>query len=215
MEVLLSLLLVLFGLEAPTSQNAFFIPIPSMVAPVAEFGCPNSGTVFTYDVPAWNTNRPNRMVAIKQDQLVCWIRSDAQGEYDWFGGLGPRIGDDDLAEKKLIADLWPLRVGHTNKATNYDLPSRFSEVEYVVEAYGLAVVPAGKFWAYKIRKNYYWQNRLVHVTTLWWSPELKWTILQWPEEPGKPSRAGGYNWGLLSVSRSVEAASAARPDAAN
>jgi hypothetical protein len=29
---------------------------------------------------------------------------------------------------------------------------------------------------------------------------LKWSILQWLEEPGKPSQAGGYNWALLSVS---------------
>src|SRR5579862_5802115 len=97
MEILVSLLLVFFGLEEPTSQNAFFIPVPSMMAPIAEFGCPSPGTVFTYDVPAWNTNRPNRMIAIKRDQLSCWVRSDAQGEYDWFGGIGPRIGEEDLA----------------------------------------------------------------------------------------------------------------------
>jgi hypothetical protein len=200
MEWLLSLLLVFAGLGVPTSQSAFFIPIPSAFAPVAKFGCPDPGTVFTYDVLAWNTNRPNRMIAIEQDQLDCWIRSDAQGRYDWFGGLGPHLGDADLAEKKLIADLWPLRVGNTGKASKYDLPSRFSEVEYGVVAYGLAVVPAGVFLAYKIRKDYYWQNNLYHTTTLWWSPSLKWTILQWPEEPGKPSQVGGYNWELLSVS---------------
>jgi hypothetical protein len=200
MEVLLSLLLVLFGLEEPTSQNAFFIPIPSMIAPAAEFGCPNAGTVFTYDVRAANTNRPNRVVAIEQDGLRCWVKSDAWGKYDWFGGFGARLDDEDLAEQKLIADLWPLRVGHLSKASNYNLPSRFSEVEYAVDAYGLAVVPAGKFWAYKIRKDYYWQNRLIRTTTLWWAPSLKYLILQWPEEPGKVSRAGGFNWGLLSVS---------------
>lgn len=200
MEVLLSLLLVFVGLEVSTSQNAFFLPMPSVITPVTEFGCPVPGTVFTYDVAAWNTNRPNRMVAIEQDQFSCWIKSDAGGKYEWFGGLGPRLGDADLAERKLIADLWPLRVGKTGKTSKYDLPSRFSEVEYVVVDYGLAVVPAGVLWAYKVRKDYYWQNRLVHTTTLWWSPKLKWTILQWPEEPGKPSRAGGFNWGLLSVS---------------
>ena len=207
MEMLLSLLLVFFGLEQPTSQNSFFIPVPSAFAPVTKFGCPDPGTVFTYDVIAWNTNRPNRMVAIEQDHLSCWIRSDAQGKYEWVGGLGPRLGDPDLAERRLIADLWPLRVGNTGKTSKYALPSRFSEVEYVVVDYGLAVVPSGAIWAYRIRKDYYWQNRLVHTTTLWWSPKLKWTILQWPEQPGKPSRAGGYNWGLLSVSsQSTEAA---------
>ena len=200
MEVLLSLLLVFLGLEEPTSQNAFFIPIPSMMAPAAEFGCPHAGTVFSYDVRAWNTNRPNRVIAGKQDQFSCWVTSDAQGNYAWFGGLGPHLGDADLAEQKLITDLWPLRVGNSNKASHYDLPSRFSEVEYTVDAYGLAVVPAGKFWAYKIRKDYYWLNRVVHTTTLWWAPSLKYVILQWPEQPGKISRAGGYNWGLLSVS---------------
>jgi hypothetical protein len=42
----------------------------------------------------------------------------------------------------------------------------------------------------------HWQNNLYHTTTLWWSPSLKWSILQWLEEPGKPSQAGGYNWAL-------------------
>jgi hypothetical protein len=149
---------------------------------------------------AWNTNRPNRMIAIEQDQFNCRIRSDAQGTYDWFGGLGAHLDDADVAEKKLITDLWPLRAGYTGKISTYDLPSKYSEIEYVVVAYGLACVPAGVFWAYEIRKDYYWENKLYHTTTLWWSPSLKWSILQWPEEPGKPSQAGGYNWALLSVS---------------
>lgn len=201
MKVLLLLLVACVGLEimVPTSQSAFFIPIPSAFAPETKFGCPSAGTVFTYDVLAWNTNRPNRMIAIEQDQLNCWIRSDAQGIYDWFGGLGPHLGDADLAERQLIADLWPLRVGSTGKTTKYDLPSRFSEVEYAVASYGLAVVPAGAFWAYKIKKDYYWRGKLVNTTMLWWSPSLKWTILQWPEQVGKPALAGGNNWGLLSV----------------
>lgn len=141
MEMLLSLLLVLFGLQEPTSQNAFFIPVPSTFAPVTQFDCPAPGTVFTFDVPAWNTNRPNRMTAIEQDHLNCRIRSDAQGVYEWFGGLGPHLGDEDLIEKKLIADLWPLRVGNTSKASDYHLPSRFSEVKYSVVSYGLAGLP--------------------------------------------------------------------------
>jgi hypothetical protein len=200
MELLLSLFLVFVGLQEPTSQNAFFIPVPSAFAPVAKFGCPDPGTVFTYDVMAWNTKRPNRIVAIEQDELSCWVRSDAWGKYEWFGGLGARLGDEDLAEKKLITDLWPLRVGNKAKASSYNLPSRFGEVIYTVDAYGLAVVPAGAFWAYKIRKDYYWQNRLISTTTLWWSRSLKYLILQWPEKPGEVSRAGGYNWGLLAVS---------------
>jgi hypothetical protein len=195
-----SLFLICAGLVqlmVPSSQNAFFIPIPSSFAPTTTFGCPDAGTVFTYDVRAWNTNRPNRMIAVGQDQLNCRITSDAQGTYDWFGGVGPRLADD--AEKALITGLWPLRPGYTGKASDYNLPSRFSEIEYMV-TYGLAVVPAGVFWVYKIRKNYYWQNSLCYTTTLWWSPLLKWTILQWPEQPGRPSRTGGLNWGLVSVS---------------
>jgi hypothetical protein len=180
----------------PSSQSAFFIPVPAIFAPTTKFGCPDVGTVFTYDVRAWNTNRPNRMIAVEQDQFSCRIRSDAQGTYDWFGGLGPHLND--VAEKALITDLWPLRAGYTGKASKYNLPSRFSEIEYVV-TYGLAVVPAGVFWAYKIRKNYYWENNLYYTTTLWWSSSLKWTILQWPEQLGRPSKAGGLNWGLLSV----------------
>jgi len=195
----LSLLVICAGLlelMVPSSQNAFFIPIPSIFAPTTKFNCPNVGTVFTYDVLAWNTNRPNRMIAVEQDQFNCRIRSDAQGIYDWFGGLAPRLND--VAEKALITDIWPLRPGYTGKASKYNLPSRFSEIEYVV-TYGLAVVPAGMFWAYKIRKTYYWENSLCYTTTLWWSSSLKWTILQWPEQPGRPSQAGGLNWGLLSV----------------
>jgi len=204
MKTLISLSLIFAGLQAMVpgfhSQSAFFIPIPAAFAPITNFGCPNTGTVFTYDVMAWNTNLSNRMVAIEQNQLNCRIRSDAQGAYDWFGGLGPHLDDTDAAEKKLIADLWPLRAGKTGKISTYDLPSKYSEIEYVVVAYGLACVPAGVFWAYKIRKDYYWQGKLYHTTTLWWSPSLKWNILQWPEEPGKPSRPGGFNWALLSVS---------------
>ena len=204
MKALVSLSLICAGLQAMvagfTSQSALFIPIPAAFAPITKFGCPDAGTVFTYDVMAWNTNRPNRMIAIEQNQFNCRIRSDAQGTYDWFGGLGPRLGDADVAEKKLITNLWPLRAGYTGKISKYDLPSEYSEIEYVVVAYGLARVPAGVFWAYKVRKDYYWQSKLYHTTTLWWSPSLKWTILQWPEEPGKPSQAGGYNWALLSVS---------------
>ncbi|KWV59817.1 hypothetical protein AS156_30295 [Bradyrhizobium macuxiense] len=194
-------LAILFATAAGgIDQGAFFIPIPSAFAPVTGFGCPDVGTVFTYNVPAWNTNRPNRMVAIEQDQFNCRIRSDAWGTYDWFGGLGARLDDTDVAEKQLIRDLWPLRSGTIGKASKYDLPSSSSvEIEYAV-SYGFASVPAGLFWAYKIRKEYYWQNKLYHTTTLWWSPSLKWTILQWPEEPGKASRVGGYNWELLSVS---------------
>ena len=203
MKALVSLLLVSAGSTAMgigfSDQIAFFIPVPAAFAPVTEFGCPDVGTIFTYNVPAWNTNRPNRMVAIEQEQFNCRIRSDAQGIYDWFGGLGPHLHDADLAEKKLIGDLWPLRSGSIEKASKYDLPLRYSELEYTV-SYGLARVPAGLFWAYKIRKDYYWQNNLYHTNTLWWSPSLKWTILQWPEEPGKPSQVGGFNWELLSVS---------------
>src|ERR1700753_3356424 len=106
----LALLLTFTGLlevRVPSSQRAFFIPIPAIFAPTTQFGCPDVGTVFTYDVRAWNTDRPNRMVAIEQDHLNCRIRSDAQGTYDWFGGLGPHL--DDAAEQALITDLWPLR----------------------------------------------------------------------------------------------------------
>ena len=35
-----------------TEQSAFFIPIPAAFAPVTKFGCPDVGTVFTYNVPA-------------------------------------------------------------------------------------------------------------------------------------------------------------------
>jgi hypothetical protein len=202
MKALVSLL-IFVGLLAMgtsfTNQSAFFIPIPSAFSPVTKFNCPDVGIVFTYNVPAWNTNRPNRMVAIEQDQLNCRIRSDAQGIYDWFGGLGPHLDEADVAEKKLIADLWPLRSGSIRKISEYDLPSQYSEIEYGV-TYGLARVPAGLFWAYRIRKDYYWQNNLYHSTTLWWSPSLKWTILQWPEEPGEPSQVGGNNWELMSIS---------------
>jgi hypothetical protein len=183
-----------------TSQNAFFIPIPSSLAPITKFGCPDPGTVFTYDVPAWNTNRPNRMIAIEEDQFNCRIKSDAQGIYDWYGGLGPHFEGADAGEKQLIAEIWPLRAGHVEQASKYGPPSKYSDIEYAVVAYGAAVVPAGVFWAYKIKKNYYWQNELAYTTTLWWSPSLKWTILQWPEEVGKPARTGGNNWGLVSVS---------------
>ena len=205
MKALVSLLLISAGLTAMGAgfpdQIAFFIPIPAAFAPVTKFGCPDAGTVFTYNVPAWSTNRPNRMVAVEQDQFSCRIRSDAQGVYNWFGGLGAHLDDADAndAEAKLISDLWPLRSGSIGKASKYGLPLKYGEIEYIV-SYGLARVPAGLFWAYKIRKNYYWQNNIYYTNTLWWSPSLKWTILQWPEKPGKPSQVGGYNWELLAVS---------------
>ena len=198
MKVLLSLLAMINGLwmavMVPTSQSAFFIPVPSAFAPVTEFGCPDAGTIFTYDIRISDTNRHNRMTAIKQDQLNCRIRSDAQGAYDWFGGLGPHLDEADAAEKQVITDLWPLRARTTSKSSNHDLSSQYSEIDYVVVAYGIAVVPAGPFWAYKIRKNYYGPNGLCYTATVWWSPSLKWVILQWPEW------ASGYKWGLLSVS---------------
>src|SRR5437899_1289548 len=102
MNALVSLFLFLVGLMVPgvASESSFFIAIPAAFAPVTKFGCPAAGTVFTYDVVAWNTNRPNRMIAIEQDQLNCRMRSDAQGIYDWFGGLGPHLDDADVAEKK-------------------------------------------------------------------------------------------------------------------
>jgi hypothetical protein len=148
MKALVSLLLISVDLTAMGAgfpdQIAFFIPIPAAFSPVTKFSCPDVGTVFTYNVPAWNTNRPNRMVAIKQDQFNCRIRSDAQGMYDWFGGLGAHFDDADVAEKKLISDLWPLRSGSIGKASKYDLPLKYSEIEYIV-SYGLARVPAGLF----------------------------------------------------------------------
>ena len=197
MEGLLSLLLALIGLQVPNSASAFFIPVPSVFAPTMKFGCPAPGTIFTYDVLAWNTNRRNRMIANERDQLDCWITSDAQGRYNWVAGLGPHLDDRDLAEKKLAGDLWPLRVGHARKASAYGLPSRFSEVEYTVDAYGLAVVPAGVHWAYKIRKDYYWQNKLIFTTTLWWSRSLRWTILQWI------GATGNYSAGWWSMAASA------------
>ena len=208
MKALVLLSLIFTALEALddfVTQSAFFIPIPAAFAPVTPFGCPAPGTVFTYDVYAWNTMQPNRMIAIEQDQFACRIRSDAQGVYEWFGGLGPRLDDTDAAEKKLVTDIWPLRAGNSRKASNYGLPMKFGEVEYTVAAYGLAHVPAGLFWAYKVRKDFYWEDKLYHTTTLWWSPSLKWTILQWPEEPGKPAKAGGYNWKLWSVASPTRA----------
>jgi hypothetical protein len=182
------------------SQTAFFVPIPAALAPTTGFSCPKPGTIFTYDVRAASTNRPNRIIAIEQDQFSCRVKSDAWGVYDWFGGFGPRFDDTDVAEGKIITDLWPLRPGESRKASAYGLPMKFSEVEYSVVAYGVAHVPAGLFWAYKVRKDFYWEGKLFHTTTLWWSPSLKWVILQWPEEPGKPAKSGGYNWKLLSVS---------------
>jgi hypothetical protein len=119
MKVLVSLFLLSAVMMAGfTNESAFFIPIPSAFAPVTRFGCPDAGTVFTYHVPAWNTNRPNRMVAIKQDQLNCRIRSDAWGVYDWFGGLAGRLDDADVAERKMITDLWPLRTGYVGKSAS-------------------------------------------------------------------------------------------------
>ncbi|THD49380.1 MAG: hypothetical protein E8A46_20325 [Bradyrhizobium sp.] len=205
MKALLSLVLSLASLcailAAINSQTSFFIPIPAAFTPTTKFGCPDTGTVFTYNVPAWNTLRPNRMIAIEEDRFNCRIRSDAQGIYDWFGGLGPHLGDADAAEKNLIANLWPLSVGHTARIAKNDPSSRFvDEIDYTVVAYGLAHVPAGLFWIYKIKKDYYRENILYHTTTLWWSPTLKWTVRQWPEEPGKISQVGGYNWELLSLS---------------
>ncbi len=97
-------------------KSAFFIPIPAAFAPETKFGCPDVGSVFTYNVPAWNTHRPNRMVAIKQEQFNCRIRSDAQGIDRRFGGLGPHLADADVAEKNLITDLWPLRSGSIGKS---------------------------------------------------------------------------------------------------
>jgi hypothetical protein len=118
-----------------------------------------------------------------------------------FGGLGPHLGDADAAEKNLITNLWPLRVGYTARIVKNDPPSRFvDEINYAVVAYGLARVPAGLFWIYKIKKDYYRQSIHYYTTTLWWSPTLKWTVMQWPEEPGKISQVGGTNWELLSVS---------------
>jgi len=106
----------------------------------------------------------------------------------------------DIAEKRLISDLRPLSSGSIRRTSKYDLPpSRYGEIKYVV-SYGLARVPAGLFWAYKIRKDYYWQQKLYRTTALWWSPSLQWTIRQWPEEPGKVSEVGEFNWELLSVS---------------
>jgi hypothetical protein len=209
--VLLSVIFtVLQAVDDFITESAFFIPIPAALAPVTKFGCPDAKTVFTYDVYAWNTQQPNRMIAVEQDQFNCRIKSDAQGVYDWFGGLGPHLDETDAAEKKLITDLWPLRAGTRRKASPYDLPMKYGDVEYTVVAYGLARVPAGIFWAYKVRKDYYWQGQIYHTTTLWWSPALKWTILQWPEEPGKVATAGGFNWKLWSVSSTQDQAMSER-----
>lgn len=186
---------------ASSSQQAFFIPIPAALGPLTPFACPAAGTVFTYDVLAWNTDRPNRMTAVEEHPFECRIKSDAQGVYGWFGGVGPHLDEaDDAAEKKLIAELWPLRAGDT-RSISKELPSRYGDLKYTVVAYGVAHVPAGLFWAYKIRKDYYThaQHVLYHSTTLWWSPSLKWSLLQWIEKPGKPSQAGGLNWKLVSV----------------
>jgi hypothetical protein len=199
--VLLSLIFtVLETIDDFVHQSAFFIPVPAAFAPVTRFACPDTGTVFTYDVYVQSTMQPNRMIAMEQDQYNCRINSDAGGVYDWFGGLGPHLDDTDGAEKKLITDLWPLHAGDSRKASKYALPMKYGEVEYVVVSYGLAHVPAGLYWAYKVRKDYYWEGKLYHTTMLWWSTSLKWTILQWPEEPGKPAKAGGFNWKLWSVS---------------
>src|SRR5260370_7248426 len=83
-----------------TDQSAFFIPIPAAFAPVTKFSCPDVGTVFRYNVPAWNTNRPNRMVAIEQDQFNCRIRSDAQGTYSWFSDLAPPLNHTHAPKQK-------------------------------------------------------------------------------------------------------------------
>ena len=184
-----------------TGQTSFFIPIPAALSPTTNFGCPEAGTVFTYNVPAWNTGRPNRMIAIEEDQFNCRIKSDAQGVYDWFGGVGPHLREADATEKNLITNMWPIRVGYAGRIAKSDPSAKFlDEVSYSVAGYGMARVPAGLFWVYKIKKEYFRQNSLYHTTTLWWSPELKWTIRQWPEERGKISQVGGYNWELLSIS---------------
>jgi hypothetical protein len=86
MKTLPSLCLSLASLcaivAAITSQTTFLIPIPAAFTPTTKFGCPDTGTVFTYNVPAWNTHRPNRMIAVEEDRFNCRIRSDAQGIYD-------------------------------------------------------------------------------------------------------------------------------------
>ena len=43
-----------------------------------------------------------------------------------------------------------LHPGASRKASAYNLPQKYSEVEYAVAAYGVAHVPAGMFWAYKM-----------------------------------------------------------------
>jgi hypothetical protein len=196
---LLAIFVALLLLRA-FSGDTFFIPVPSPFAPTAEFGCPEPGTIFTYDVPAWNTSLPNKMLVIEETKFSCRIRSDAQGVYDWFGGLRPHLEDGNVKERKLVIQLWPLRVGRSAEWTNNNQKEEWDSIRFIVKDYRLSRVPAGLFWAYKIEKTYSRGYR-DYLTTLWWSPGLKWTIRQWPEEAGTPSIVGGYNWDLLDIKR--------------
>ncbi len=174
MKWLLSALVICAGLAVlipSTSQTAYFIPIPSAFAPVTQFGCPSPGTIFTLDVTRSNSPLPNRLIATGQNELNCWVKSDSWGDYPWFSGVG-LFGKDDIAERQAVADLWPLQVGKTVDASKYGIPSRYSEVEFAVAAYGFAVVPGGVFRAYKIRTNLYSKKELVHIRTIWWAPSL-------------------------------------------
>jgi hypothetical protein len=201
MKVLGTLLITWFcGLAGIfLGHDVLFIPIPASLAPTTTFGCPTSGTVFTYNIVSSTTGLPNRMIAVEQDGYNCRIRSDAQGLYDWYGGLGPHFVNADPTERKMITELWPLR-GDTIGTTSSTDPKKF-RIEYSI-SYGLASVPAGLFWVYKVRNDYYWQDAPYYTRTLWWSPSLKWSIAQRMQDWTNSPDFVGYNWALLSVSSS-------------
>ncbi|HVJ56173.1 MAG TPA: hypothetical protein VM689_27175 [Aliidongia sp.] len=171
----------------------FFIPLPDSWAPSADFDCPQTGAIFTYDIIATRTGRQNRQMATGRQGYYCGVRSDAMGNWTMYGALGFQLAED--TEQGLIRQIWPLQAGKAALWQRGDRTGYWDKLEYRVVSYGLAHTQGDLYWAYQVRKSY-WHDGTVKYVELWWAPSLRWNIRQWNTWPGGTEV---YDWTLVSA----------------
>jgi hypothetical protein len=137
---------------------------------VAEFACPDVGTVLTHTRPLALSadSRPLwRSRMLERDGFACRF-SHERGEYWLYAGLteSPRLEWRAAAE-----ELWPLKVGNATHA-RFAVSKQIWSVDYKVVAFEKYTARLGTYDTFKIEGTLKVDGRLVFYTTRWWSPDL-------------------------------------------
>jgi hypothetical protein len=137
---------------------------------VAEFACPEIGTVLIHASPLALSSDPGktwRWRMLERDGFACRFSSE-KGEYWLYGGL---TESPYLEWRAAAEELWPLKVGNATHA-RFVVDNQIWSVDYKVVAFEKYTARLGTFNTFKIEGTLKIDGRLSFSTTRWWSPDI-------------------------------------------